>query len=187
VNRGLLAGRSSLAGQFLLTGFFGILLCGFILFGRIHAQEVIVARETKPEASKQATPAAEETPSELPTQEPPKPKSREKKPASAEPTLEQMRMAGALAAERLNTRTSSQPAKARESVSEASPTATPVVSETARPAKKETRSEQTNESRRASGRSSKPGAIGPVRTTLMESGRTEPTATPLPRGETPTP
>jgi hypothetical protein len=184
VNRGLLAGRRSLAGQFLLTGFFGALLCGFIVFGRIHAQEVIVAREPKTEAPKQPTPAPEETFSELPTPEPPKPRSREKKPASAEPTLEQMRMAGALAAERLNNPTSSQPVKTG---SEASPTATPVVPEPARPARKETRPEQLSESRRAGGRIGKPGTIGPVRTTLMESGRTEPTATPSPRVETPTP
>jgi cytoskeletal protein RodZ len=181
VNKGLLA------GQLLLTGFFGVLLCGFIVFGRIQAQEVIVARETKPEVSKQATPAPEETPSEPTTPSPTKTKSREKKRASAEPTLEQMRMSGALAAGRLNNPTSSQPVKTRESGSEATPTATPVVSEPARPARKETRLEQVSESRRAGGRTGKPGIIGPVRTTLMESGRTEPTATPSPRVETPTP
>ena len=86
-----------------------VLLCSFILVGHTRAQEVIVARETKPEAPKQAAPPPEQTPSESATPEPerPKPKSR-KKSASAEPTLEQMRMAGALAAERLNNPSPSQ-------------------------------------------------------------------------------
>ena len=62
-----------------------VLLCSFILVGHARAQEVIVARETKPEAPKQAAPPPEQTPSESATPEPeqPKPKSR-KKSASAE-------------------------------------------------------------------------------------------------------
>jgi len=55
----------------------------------IHAQEVIVARETKPEASKQAGLLLSRP---LPNRRPArtKPKSRQKKSSSAEPTLEQM-------------------------------------------------------------------------------------------------
>ena len=70
-----------------------ILLCSFILVGHLYSQEVIVARETKPEAPKQ-TPPPEQAPAESATPEPErtKPKSR-KKSASAEPTLEQMRRA----------------------------------------------------------------------------------------------
>ena len=70
-----------------------MLLCSFVLVGETHAQEVIVARETKPEAPKQAAPPPEQTPSESPT--PAKPKSRGKRSTSAEPTLEQTRQVDA--------------------------------------------------------------------------------------------
>ncbi len=165
-----------------------VLLCSFILVGHTHAQEVIVARETKPEAPKQAAPPPEQTHSESVTPEPgrPKPKSR-KKSASAEPTLEQMRMAGALAAERLNNPSPSQTKRSGPSDSEAAPTPSPAAPETPRPAKKETRSEQTSTSRRPSSRPAKPETSGAVRPTLMESGREQPSATPLPKGQTPAP
>jgi len=169
-------------------GFFMVLLCSFILVGHARAQEVIVARETKPEAPKQAAPPPEQTPSESATPEPerPKPKSR-KKSASAEPTLEQMRMAGALAAERLHNPSPSQTKKSDQSDSEAAPTPSPAVPETARPPKKESRSEQTSTKRRPSSRTEKPDASGVVRPTLMEAGREHPTASPLPKGQTPAP
>ena len=165
-----------------------VLLCGLILVGHTHAQEVIVARETKPEAPKQAAPPPEQTPSESATPEPEqtKPKSR-KKSKSAEPTLEQMRMAGALAAERLNNPSPSQAKKSGQSDSEAAPTPSPVVPETPRPAKKESRSEQTSTSRRPSSQTAKPDASGAVRSTFMESGRSEPSSTPLPKRQTPAP
>jgi hypothetical protein len=165
-----------------------VLLCSFILVGHTRAQEVIVARETKPEAPKQAAPLPEQTPSESATPEPerPKPKSR-KKSASAEPTLEQMRMAGAHAAERLNNPSPSQTKRSGQSDSEAAPTASPATPETPRPAKKETRSEQTSTSRRPSLRPAKPETSGAVRPTLMESGREQSSASPLPKGQTPAP
>src|SRR5882724_5378670 len=151
-------------------GFFMVLLCGLILVGQTHAQEVIVARETKPEAPKQAAPPPEQTPSESATPEPEraKPKSR-KKPASAEPTLEEMRMAGALAAERLNNPNPSPARKSGQSDSEAASTPSPAVPETPRPVKRETRSEQTNPSHRPSSRTEKPDTTGAVRPTFMES------------------
>ena len=165
-----------------------VLLCSFILVGHTHAQEVIVARETKPEAPKQAPPPPEQTPSESATPEPerPKPKSR-KKSASAEPTLEQMRMAGERAAERLTNPSPSQRNRSGQSDSEAAPTPSPAAPETPRPAKKETRSEQTSTSGRPSSRPAKPETGGAVRPTLMESGRSEPSTTPLPKGQTPAP
>ena len=98
MNVGVRMGWSYLSRRFMPRAFFSVLLYSFILVGQTHAQEVIVARETKPEAPKQAPPPPAETPSESPT--PAKPKSRGKRSTSAEPTLEQMRMAGALAAER---------------------------------------------------------------------------------------
>jgi hypothetical protein len=166
--------------------FFMVLLYAFILVGHTNAQEVIVARETKPEAPKQAAPPPEQTPSESATPEQTKPKSR-KKSTSAEPTLEQMRMAGALAAERLNNPSPSQARRSGQSDSEAAPTPSLAVPETPRPAKKETRSEETSSSRRPSSRTAKPDASGAVRPTFMESGREQPSTTPLPKGQTPAP
>jgi hypothetical protein len=167
-------------------GFFMALLCSFVLVGHLYSQEVIVAREKKPEAPKQAPPP-EQTPAESATPEPEraKPKSR-KKPASAEPTLEEMRKAGALAAERLNNPNPSQARKSGQSDSEAASTPSPVP-ETPRPVKRETRSEETNTSRRPNSRAAKPDAAGVVRPTFMESGRSEPGTTPLLKGQTPAP
>jgi hypothetical protein len=167
--------------------FFIVLLCSFILVGHLYSQEVIVARERKPEAPKQAPPP-EQTPAELATPEPEraKPKSR-KKSASAAPTLEEMRRAGALAAERLNNPNPSPARKSDQSESEAASTPSPVVRETPRPVKRESRSEQTNTSHRPSSRTVKPDAAGAVRPTFMESGRSEPSATPLSKGQTPAP
>src|SRR5947207_12002076 len=100
-------GWSRLSRRFMPRGFFSVLLCSFILAGQAEAQEVIVARETKPEAPKQAAPPPEQTPSESPTPERTKPKSRGKRSESAETTIEQMRMAGEQADVRLiNDRTS---------------------------------------------------------------------------------
>ena len=168
-------------------GFFMILLCSFILVGHLYSQEVIVARETKPEAPKQ-TPPPEQTPAESATPEPERtrPKPR-KKSASGEPTLEQMRMAGALAAERLNNPNPSQAKKSGQLDSEAASTPSRAVPETPRPVKREPRSEQTNTSHRTSSRAAKPDAAGVVRPTFMESGRSEPSATPLSKGQTPAP
>ena len=103
------------------------------------------------------------------------------------PRLEQMRMAGALAAERLNNPSPSQTKRSGQSDSEAAPTPTSAVPETPRPTKKQTRSEQTSTSRRASSRTAKPDTSGAVRPTFMESGKSEPSTTPLPKGQTPAP
>jgi cytoskeletal protein RodZ len=170
-------------------GFFIVLIYGFILVGQTRAQEVIVAREKKPEAPQQAAPHPEQTPSESATPEPErtKPKSRSKRSTSAEPTLEQMRTAGALAAERLNNPGTSQARKSGQSDSEAAPTPSPAVPDTPKPAKREARPEQMSTSRRPSSRTPRPEAGGAVRPTLIESGRSEPSTTPLPKSQTPAP
>jgi hypothetical protein len=180
-------GWSRLSRRFMPRGFFNVLLCSFILAGQAQAQEVIVARETKPEAPKQAAPPPEQTPSESPTPERTKSKSRGKRSTSAEPTLEQMRMAGALAAERLNHPSPSQTRRSGQSESEPAPTATPAAQEPPRPAKKEARSEETSTSRRRNSRIAKPEPGGAVRPTLMESGREQPSASPSPKAQTPVP
>src|SRR5437016_12979946 len=95
-------------------GLFRVLLYGLVLVGQVHAQEVIVAREKKPEPPKEeAPPPSEQAPSESPALETTKPKSRTKK--STGPTLEQMRDAGALAAERRGNRPPSESNKTSES------------------------------------------------------------------------
>jgi hypothetical protein len=167
-------GRSCLSRLFMLKALFSALLCSLVLVGHVRSQEVIVARETKPEPPKQAAPSPEQTPSESPAPERPKPKLREKK--SAAPTLEQMRMAGALAAERLENRVSPQAARTRGSDSEPAATESPTVSETPRPIKKEARSRPTP-------RPTKSEAIGAIRPTMIESGREEPSATPSAKAE----
>jgi hypothetical protein len=187
VNGGLRMGRSCLSRRFMPRALFSVLLCSFILVGRTHAQEVIVARETKPEAPKQAAPSPEKTPSESATPERTKPRSRGKRSTSAEPTLEQMRTAGALAAERLNNPSPSQTRRSGQSESEAAPTPSPAIPETPRSAKKETRPEQKRVSRTPGSRAAKPEATGVVRPTLMESGREQPNASPSPKEQTPVP
>jgi len=176
-------GCSCLSRLFMLKAFFSALIGSLVLVGQVHAQEVIVAHEEKPEAPKQAP---EQTPSESPAPALTKPKSREKKSASTTLTAEQMRMAGALAAERLENTSSPQPARTGGSDSEHSAAELPTVSATP-PVKKEPRTQQTSESRRPSSRTPKPEPVGAVRPTMMESGREEPSATPSAKGQTPAP
>jgi hypothetical protein len=179
--------RSCLSRLFMLKIFFSALICSLVFVGQVHAQEVIVAHEKKPEAPKQAAPSSEQTPSESPTPIITKPKSREKKSGSTTLTAEQMRMAGALAAERLENRSSPQPARTDGSDSEPSAPELPTVSATPKPVKKEPRTEQTSVPRGSNPRSTKPEALGAIRPTMIESGRQEPSATPSVKAQTPAP
>ena len=88
----------------MLKRFSPAVLCGVILIGKIHAQEVIVASEKKPERPAQTPQPSEQIASESPTPTPNKTKPREKKSVPATLTLEQMRAAGARAAEGGNDR-----------------------------------------------------------------------------------
>jgi hypothetical protein len=180
-------GRSCLSRLFMLKAFFSALICSLILIGQVLAQEVIVGREKKPAALKQAAPSSEETPSESPVPALTKPKSREKKSGSTTLTAEQMRMAGALAAERLENRSSPQPARTGGSDSEPSAAESPTVSATPKPLKKDSRTGQTSVPRRSNPRSTKPEPLGAIRPTMIESGRQEPSATPPIKAQTPTP
>jgi hypothetical protein len=171
-------GRSCSSMRLMLREVSSVLLCGFLLVGRMAAQEVVVAREAKAETREQPTPPPEQPRSESPTQTENKP--RKKKAASRTPTLEEMRMAGALAAERLDKE--AVPQSDRTAVSD---NATPAASTqslpvAATPAKKESRHEQTSTPRRSSSRSAKPEPVGAIRPTMMDSGREEPSATPSP-------
>src|SRR5438552_2976515 len=170
------------------NGFFKALLCSVFLVGQmIRAQEVVVPHETKPEAPEQAAPSSEfeQTPSESAAPTRTKPKPHEKK--SVAPTLEQMRAAGALAAEGQNERSVSQPSKKGASPSETAALPSPVILATATPVKRETHIQQKSASRTSTPRSTKLEPIGPVRPTIIESGREQPTATPSAKGQTPAP
>jgi hypothetical protein len=167
--------------QLMLRGFLGALVCSFLLIGGMHAQEVIVARETKPDTAKPPPQPSEQTPSESPTETPKmQSKVREKKSSSKTPTLEEMRMAGARAAERLNNPTPSPPTKSAEPESETVAREAPAVLPSATPVKKETR-EHKSTSHRSSTGSSKPDSVGAIRPTMIETGRQEPDGTPLPK------
>ena len=180
-------GRSCLSRLLMLKAFFSALICSLVLVGQVHAQEVIVGHEKKPEAPKQAEPSSAQTPSESPAPALTKSKSREKKSGSTTLTAEQMRMAGALAAERLENRSSPQAARTGGSDSEPSAAELPTVSATPTPLKKEPRTGQTSVPRPPSPRTTKPEAMGAIRPTMIESGRQEPSATPPAKGQTPAP
>jgi hypothetical protein len=174
-----------LSGGIMLKRIFRTLLCGLIVIGKIHAQEVIVAREKKPEPPKQTAQPSEQIPSETPTPAPTtrKSKSRERKSAPAALTLEQMRAAGGRAAEGLNNPSVSQPTKTREPEAASAPAPSPVAVETPKPVKRETPIEQRNTPRPSKPRGTKAEAIdiGPIRPTMIESGREPASPSPAPR------
>ena len=151
----------------MLRELFTALLCGFAVAGQICAQEVVVAREAKPNSSERVAPVSEETKSESETAT-----VREKKSASITLTVEEMRMAGAIAAERQ---------KNQGRVEQASTTSRPSLPTVKAGAlaveqKKETRAEQRNTSRASTSQTTKSEAVAPVRPTMIESGKQEPAA-----------
>jgi hypothetical protein len=81
-------------------------LCSFAFFGQTHAQEVIIPREAKPNAPERVASISEQAGAEIDRSQsvlvaPVKSQGSEKEePASAKLTVEQMRRAGVLAAER---------------------------------------------------------------------------------------
>ena len=171
-------GQNRLSGGIMLKRFFRAILCSVILIGKIHAQEVIVAREKKAESPEQTPQHSEPITTETPTPAPPKSKSREKKPASATLTLEEMRAAGARAAEGLNSRSGSQSTKTREQDVESAPMPNPTVAEIPRPVKRETPVEERSSPRPSRSRSTNIEGMGPIRPTMMESGREAPSPSP---------
>jgi hypothetical protein len=155
------------------------LLCSLVFVGQMHAQEVVVPHETKPEAPRQSTPPSEseQTPSESATPARTKAKPREKR--SAAPTLEQMRASGALAGEGRSDRSIPQPTTTGRSHSETTATPRPAASPTATAMNRETHIPQKSALRPSTSRDTKLEPIGPVRPTMIESGREQqPSATP---------
>jgi len=162
----------------MLKRFLGAILCSVILIGKVHAQEVIVAREKKTELPRQTPQPSEQLASESPTPTPRKSKSREKKPAPSKLTLEEMRAAGARAAGGAGERSGSQSTKTREPDVESAPMPNPTVAETPRSVKRETPVEQKSSPRPARSRGTNTEGVGPIRPTMMESGREAPSPSP---------
>jgi hypothetical protein len=169
----------------MLKRFFRAILCSVIFMGKIHAQEVVVAREKKtepskqtPEPPKQVVQPSAELPSETPAPTRTKSKSREKKSSSATLTLEEMRAAGARAAGGSTNESVSQSATTDEPEAESVPAPNPTVAAAPRPVKKETPFEQRSSSRPSKSGGTHIEGMGPIRPTLMESGREAPSPSP---------
>jgi hypothetical protein len=158
--------------------FLRTLLCSIILIGKIHAQEVIVAREKKTESPKQTPQSSEQATTESPTPTPQKPKPREKRSAPARLTLEEMRAAGARAAEGSNDGSASHATKSHPRDVESPPARSSITPETPRPVKRQTPIEQSSPSRHSKSRSTNPEQMGPIRPTMIESGREPPSPSP---------
>jgi hypothetical protein len=171
-------GLNRLSGGIMLKRFFWVAICSVILIGKIHAQEVIVPREKKSELPAQTPQPSEQLASESPTPAPRKSKSREKKSVPARLTLEEMRAAGARAAEGGNDRSGSQSTKTREPDVESAPMPNPTVPETPRPVKRETPVVQRRSPSPSKSRSTNIEGMGPIRPTMMESGREAPSPSP---------
>ena len=165
----------------MLNGFLRTLLCSIIFIGKVHAQEVIVAREKKPEPPKPTPQPSEQVTPESTIPTPRKSKPRERKSTPARLTLEEMRAAGARAAGGSNERSVSQAAKTHQADVEGAPTPNPTVPETPRPLKRQTPVEQRSPSRSTQPRSTTLDGIGPIRPTMMESGREPPSPSPSQR------
>ena len=162
----------------MLKRYLPAVFCSFVLIGQINAQEVIVAREKKPEHSAETPTPSEQLPSESPTPAPHKSKAREKNSVPATLTLEEMRAAGARAAEGANEGSGSPSTKTREPDVESVPVPSPTVAETRGPVKRETPVEQRESSRPSRSRGTNIEGMGPIRPTLMESGREAPSPSP---------
>ena len=171
-------GLDRLSGGIMLKRFLWAALCSVILIGKIHAQEVIVAREKQTERRKQTPEPPEQLASESPTPVPRKSKSGEKKSAPSKLTLEEMRAAGARAAGGSNDRSGSQSTKTREPEVESAPMPNPTVAEIPKPVKRETPVEQRSSSRPSKSRGTNIEGMAPIRPTMMESGREAPSPSP---------
>ena len=152
------------------TKAFTALLCGFALAGQMRGQEVVVGRETKPKPTERAAPLLQPSDSESGNATPTKARVRAKKSASTLPTVEQMRMAGALAGERLTNPPRIEATTARR---ESSPQKAKSDAVPAERMRKEKRVEQSSAQRRSKTGTTKSEVVAPVRPTMIESGKEE--------------
>ena len=156
-------------------------LCGLAIAGQLSGQEVVVARERKPEASEQATRPPQRAEPELGASTQTKSHARKDESTSPAPTLEQMRLAGALAAERQMGRTLQESSTAEGSNSQTATAGNSNASGAVEPTRKETRIEQSSASHASN--SQKSEKIAPVRPTMIESGKQGPDASPPGKAE----
>ncbi len=159
----------------MLKQFFTALLCGLAVAGQMRAQEVVVAREEKPSVSERATPVSERTDSESATATRMDTQARKKKSASTVLTVEEMRMAGALAAERQKNQARVEQTSATGGPRRQAPKAFGGTL-AAEKQKKPIRLEQPSVPRPSRSQTGKSEAVGPVRPTMIESGKQEPAA-----------
>jgi len=159
----------------MLKQFFTALLCGLAVAGQMRAQEVVVAREEKPSASEQAAPVSERTDSESATATRMDTQARKKKSASTALTVEQMRMAGAFAAERQKNQARVEQTSTTGGPSLQAPKASRGALAAERQ-KKQIRLEQPSVPRASNSQTGKSEAVAPVRPTMIESGKQEPAA-----------
>lgn len=162
----------------MLKRFFWAALCSIVLIDGVQAQEVIVAREKKSGHPKRTPEPSEQVAPESSTPAPRKSKSREKKSAPSKLTLEEMRAAGARAAGGSNESPGPQSPKTREANVESVPMTNPAVAETPRSVKRESPVEQRSSHRPSKGRGTNVEGVGPIRPTMIESGREAPSPSP---------
>ncbi|HCP91907.1 MAG TPA: hypothetical protein DIT76_07680, partial [Spartobacteria bacterium] len=164
-----IAPKLFISAPLMLKEVFTALLCGFAIAGQMRAQEVVVAREAKSNPTEQVEPVSEGTDSESETATGMKSQVREKKSASTSLTLEQMRMAGALAAERQKKQT---PAEQTNSMGGSSLQGAKAAALAGRQ-KTETRVEQASAHRPLTAQTTNSELLspGPVRPMMLESGR----------------
>jgi hypothetical protein len=155
------------------TKAFTALLCSLAIVGQMRAQEVTVARETKPSVPEPATSASGLTGSESESATPKKAPNRKKKSTETLPTVEQMRTAGVLAAERLKNQGRVEKAKASPTPKPEVAREQPVPGESLRNEKPVEQSSVRHESKSGAKKLEALGPIGPIRPTIMESGRQE--------------
>jgi murein DD-endopeptidase MepM/ murein hydrolase activator NlpD len=163
----------------MLKKLFTALVCGSTVAGQMRAQEVMVAREAKPSTSQRAaTTGFDQADAESVTASPAKSRLHEKKSASTPLTVEQMRKAGALAAEQQKDQTPvEQTSTTRRSSSQTAKAGGPKAFGVAESIRKENRVERASAPRVSNPRTTKSESIGPVRPTMIESGQQEPAAT----------
>ena len=176
-----IAPKLFISAPLMLKEVFTALLCGFAIAGQMRAQEVVVAREAKSNPTEQVEPVSEGTDSESETATGMKSQVREKKSASTSLTLEQMRMAGALAAERQKKQT---PAEQTNSMGGSSLQGAKAAALAGRQ-KTETRVEQASAHRPLTAQTTNSELLspGPVRPMMLESGRKEPAVSHPSKGE----
>jgi len=152
---------------------FTALLCSFAIAGQMRAQEVMLPRETKPNAAEPAMPAPKLSDSESDSAPAKKAPERKKKSAAALPTIEQMHMAGALAAERLKNRARVEKTNVSPAPSPEVAKVQPVLGESPRKEKPIEQSSAPHESKSSTKKVDAVGRSEPVRPTMMESGKQE--------------